>query len=110
MTLYDYVDPDHFDPSNMSFTESTTNSLLHVDFITQNSENANTAWSSFILNKSQGFTHPEIVRISDNIRTYVYTILGHKDKLAQLLLVVLVLLLMHKENFYFLQKQQLRPQ
>ena len=57
MTVYGNADPDHFDPSKMSFTGSTTNDLLHVYFIKQNSDNTNTAWSFFILNKSQCFTY-----------------------------------------------------
>ena len=56
MTVYVNADSDHFDSRRMSFTKSTSTSILHVDYIKQNSENSNTAWSSFILNKSQGFT------------------------------------------------------
>ena len=47
----------------------------HVDYIAQGPE-ADEAWSSFILDKSQGFTAPGVERLNDSIRTYVWAILG----------------------------------
>ena len=37
---------------------------------------ADEVWSSFILNKSQGFTAPGVERLNDTIRTYVWAVLG----------------------------------
>ena len=47
----------------------------HVDYIAQGPE-ADEAWSSFVLDKSQGFTAPGVERLNDSIRTYVWAILG----------------------------------
>ena len=47
----------------------------HVDYIAQGAEE-DEAWSSFILDKSQGFTAPGVERLNDSIRTYVLAILG----------------------------------
>ena len=60
----------------MSFTQRTTNSVLHVDFIKQDAAGAGRAWKTFILNKSYGFTHPGVERLNGSIRTYVWAILG----------------------------------
>lgn len=68
-------DPNHYDPSRMSFSQKTTNSCLHVDYITQGKE-AEEAWSAFILDRSQGFTAPGVERLNDSIRTYVWALLG----------------------------------
>ena len=68
-------DPNHYDPSRMSFSQNTTNSIVHVDYIAQGPE-ADEAWSTFILDKSQGFTAPGVERLNDSIRTYVWAILG----------------------------------
>ena len=57
----------------MSFTERTTNDTLHVDYIKQDTPDA---WKTFILDKSEGFTHPGVERLNDSIRTYVWAILG----------------------------------
>ena len=65
-----------YDSSDMSFTQRTTNSVLHVDFIKQDAAGAGRAWKTFILNKSDGFTHPGVERLNDSIRTYVWAILG----------------------------------
>lgn len=35
-----------------------------------------TAWTTFILDKSNGFTRPGVERLNDSIRTYVWAILG----------------------------------
>ena len=65
-----------YDSSKMSFTQRTTNSVLHVDYIKQDAAGADKAWKTFILNKSDGFTHPGFERLNDSIRTYVWAILG----------------------------------
>ncbi|GFS05150.1 hypothetical protein ElyMa_001192700, partial [Elysia marginata] len=58
-----------YDPGEMSFTKRTTNSILHVDFIKQDSAGADKAWKTFILDKSEGFTRPGVERLNDSIRT-----------------------------------------
>ena len=69
-----------YDSSRMSFTTRTTNSLLHVDFIKQDAAGADKAWRTFILNKSDGFTHSGVERLNDSIRTYVWAILGAQSQ------------------------------
>ena len=64
----------------MSFTKKTTNSSLHVDYIEQDTHNADTAWTTFILNRSEGFTRPGVERLNDSIRTYVWAILGAQSQ------------------------------
>ena len=54
-----------YDSSDMSFTQTTTNSVLHVDFIKQDAAGAGRSWKTFILNKSNGFTHPGVERLND---------------------------------------------
>jgi len=73
---YHPVGVGEYDSSIMSFTKQTTNRVLHVDFIKQDAAGADTAWSSFILNKSDGFTRPGVERLNDSIRTYVWALLG----------------------------------
>ena len=73
--IYGVGNPNHYDPSRMSFSQNTTNSIVHVDYIAQGPE-ADEAWSTFILDKSQGFTAPGVERLNDSIRTYVWAILG----------------------------------
>jgi len=60
----------------MSFTKKTTNDFLHVSFIKQDAHNADMAWGTFMLGKSDGFTRPGVERLNDSIRTYVWAILG----------------------------------
>ena len=66
----------HYNSAKMSFTKPTTNDSLHVDFITQDDPDADYAWTTFVLDKSEGFTQPGVERINDSIRTYVWAILG----------------------------------
>ena len=73
---YHPVGSGEYDPSSMSFTKRTTNSLLHVDYIKQDAAGADKAWRTFILDKSDGFTRPGVERLNDSIRTYVWAILG----------------------------------
>ena len=73
--IYGVGDPNHYDPSRMSFSQNTTNSIVHVDYIAQGPE-ADEAWSTFILDKSQGFIAPGVEQLNDSIRTYVWAILG----------------------------------
>ena len=67
------VQDGHYDSEKMSFTERTTSDALHVDYIKQDTPDA---WKTFILDKSEGFTHPGVERLNDSIRTYVWAILG----------------------------------
>ncbi len=76
MPIYAGGDPDHYDPAQMSFTKKTTNSSLHIDYIRQDSPGADSAWSTFILSKSDGFTKAGVERLNDSIRTFVWAILG----------------------------------
>jgi hypothetical protein len=69
------VSPKHYDSGKMSFTHKTTNGVLHISFIKQGDE-ADDAWSTFILDKSEGFTRAGVERVNDSIRTYVWAVLG----------------------------------
>jgi len=81
--VYDYwtnngyhpVGDGEYDSSRMSFTKKTINEVLHVDYIAQDPQ-ANNAWTTFILDKSTGFTRPGVERLNDSIRTYVWAIIG----------------------------------
>ena len=73
---YHPLDDREYNPSKMSFTQKTTNDILHVDYIKQDATGADRAWKSFILNKSDGFTRPGVARLNDSIRNYVWAILG----------------------------------
>ena len=74
---YHPVDDDgEYNPREMSFTKTTTNEVLHVDFIKQDSTIPDEAWRTFLLKKSNGFTRPGVERLNDSIRTYVWAILG----------------------------------
>ena len=83
-TMYNYWTMDgyhHFsgaeyDKKRYSFTQTTTNTLLHIDYIAQSFPKA---WTTFILDKSDGFTRPSVERINDSIRTYCWAILGSQS-------------------------------
>ena len=77
---YHPVGAGEYDPSRMSFTAQTTNSVLHMDFIKQDAAGVDKAWKTFILNKSDGFTHPGVERLNNSIRTYVWAILGAQSQ------------------------------
>ena len=47
----------------------------HIDYISQGQE-ADEAWSTFILDNSKGFTQPGVERLNDSIRTYVWAVLS----------------------------------
>ena len=72
---YHTVGRGEYDPKSMSFTKQTTNEVLHVDYIAQDPD-ADEAWTTFVLDKSDGFTHAGVERLNDSIRTYVWAILG----------------------------------
>ena len=57
----------------MSFTKTTTDQVLHVDYIAQDPE---AYWATFILDKSVGFSQPDVERFNDSIRTYLWAIPG----------------------------------
>ena len=61
-----------------SFTQTTTNTLLHIDYIAQSFPKA---WTTFILDKSDGFTRPGTERINESIRTYCWAILGPQSQI-----------------------------
>jgi hypothetical protein len=56
-----------------SFTEATASGVLHADYIAQDET---PAWTTFILDKSEGFTQAGVVRLDDSIQMYVWLILG----------------------------------
>ena len=66
-----------YDAHQMSFTEYNKEKL-HIDYISQQHRNA---WSTFILDKSNGFTRPGVERINDSIRTYCWAILGSQSQI-----------------------------
>ena len=55
------------------FTKTTTNNVLHVDYIAHDPE---VSWATFIVDKLVGFSQPGVERLNDSIRTYVWAILG----------------------------------
>ena len=65
-----------YNPKTMSFTlkERRTNDVVNISYIKQDTPEA--SWTSFVLNKSEGFTRPGVERINDSIRAYVWAILG----------------------------------
>ena len=64
-----------FQPDSSLSANNSLWSREHIDYIAEGPE-ADEAWSSFILDKSQGFTAPGVERLNDSIRTYVWAILG----------------------------------
>ena len=70
---YHVVGRGEYDSAKMSFTKTTTNDVLHVDYIAQTGSDG---WNTFVLDRSEGLTRPGVERINDSIRTYVWAILG----------------------------------
>ena len=68
-----------YDTKWYSFTQATTNDIMHIDYIAQGTE-ANSAWTTFILDDSNGFTRAGVERINDSIRTYCWAILGSQSQ------------------------------
>ena len=66
-----------YDAHQMSFTEYNKGKL-HIDYISHQNRNA---WSTFILDKSNGFTRPGVGRINQSIRTYCWAILGSPSQI-----------------------------
>ena len=66
-----------YDAHQMSFTDYNKGKL-HIDYISQQHRNA---WSTFILDKSNGFTRPGVERINKSIRTYCRAILGSQSQI-----------------------------
>ena len=66
-----------YDAHQMSFTDYNKGKL-HIDYISQQHRNA---WSTFILDKSNGFTRPGVERINESIRTYYWAILGSQSQI-----------------------------
>ena len=73
-----------YDAHQMSFTEYNKGKL-HIDYISQQHGNA---WSTFILDKSNGFTRPGVQRINKSIRTYCWAILGFQPQIKSEILGV----------------------
>ena len=64
-----------YDSSTMTFTHHTTNDILHIDYLQQD-PSISDGWSTFVLEKSKGFTREGLVRLDDSIQTYVWALLG----------------------------------
>ena len=65
-----------YDAHQVSFTEYNKGKL-HIDYISQQHGNA---WSTFILDKSNGFTRPGIERINASIHIYCWAILDSQSQ------------------------------
>ena len=57
-------------------TGFSSRSAIRIGSIEQQHHNA---WSTFILDKGEGFTQPGIERLNDSIRTYVWCILSYNS-------------------------------
>ena len=66
-----------YDAHQTSFTQYNKGKL-HIDYISQQHRNA---WSTFILDKSNGFTRPGVERINESFRTYCWAILGSQSQI-----------------------------
>ena len=75
-----------YDSKDHSFTQTTSNDILHIDYIAQGTE-AKNAWSTFILDDSKGFTKAGVERINDSIQTYCWAILGSQGQTRTSILV-----------------------
>ena len=64
-----------FQPDRSLSASSSLWGREHIDYIAQGQE-ADEAWTGFVLDISQGFTAPGVERLNDSIRTYVWAILG----------------------------------
>ena len=69
------VSSNDYRKDRMAFANSGRAATFTVDYIGQG-EDADTAWGTFILGRSEGFTRAGVERINDSIRTYVWAILG----------------------------------
>ena len=64
-----------FQPDSSLSANSSLWSREHVNYMAQGPE-ADDAWATFVLDKSQGFTAPGVERLNETIRTYVWSILS----------------------------------
>ena len=83
ITIGQWMDTIHSRGQNMikkrySFTQTTTKTLLHIDYIAQSFPKA---WTTFILDKSDGCTRLGVERINESIRTYCWAILGSQSQI-----------------------------
>ena len=69
------VSSNKYRKDRMSFANSGRPATFTVDYFDQGADGAN-AWTTFVLDKAEGFTQPGAERINDSIRTYVWAILG----------------------------------
>ena len=63
-----------YDPKRFTLTGATANQVIHIDFIAQGKETER-AWTTFILDHSEGFTRPGISRLNESIRTYSWSLI-----------------------------------
>ena len=93
-----------YDTKWYSFTQATTNDIMHIDYIAQGTE-ANSAWTTFILDDSNGFTRAGVERINDASEHTAGLFLVHSLKQG-LTYWELALHLMHKNSFLPTLKMQ----
>ena len=77
------VSSNDYRKDRMSFGDRPA--TFSVDYIDQGSE-GDQAWTTFVLDKSEGFTQPGVERINDSIRTYVWAILGAQAQIRSSIL------------------------
>ena len=68
-----------YDIRSYSFTQSTSNDIMHIDYIAQGSE-ATDSWTTFILDNVSGFTRVGVERINESIRTYCRALLSSQSQ------------------------------
>ena len=70
------VSSNEFRKDRMDFVGLTKTFIaFYIDYIDQGEDGAK-AWTKFVLDRSEGFTQPGVVRINDSISAYVWAILG----------------------------------
>ena len=75
------VSSDEYRIYRMSFAGSGRPAPLTVDYIDQGANGAK-AWTTFVLDKAEGFSQPGVERINYSIRTYIWAILGAQAQIC----------------------------
>ena len=87
-TIYNYWTNDGFHPlgkgvqydnKSYSFTQSTTNEKIQIDYISQGSE-VSKVWSKFVTDNAKSSTRAGVERINDSILTYCWAIFGSQSQ------------------------------
>ena len=66
-------------PGVIRLHKSTSNDIMHIDYIAQVSE-ATDAWTTFIIDDASGFTRAGVESINESIRTYCWALLGSQSQ------------------------------